>query len=281
VTPDGSFLVEDFIDAITSQLDRVQDALRVKAVNRPLTYALKDLAQELKVSVMVDPDGRVRFRASGPHEVGASVVHLSFTTITKPMIEENTVSLAASRAPTLEEAGFAPDERRRLERVGVHNVAQLQRLGASAGMQAAARLSALPVDRLKRALSLGRPTVNAIRPLPAPPLPHDAQPAPAPRPAAPLLRVPAGSRRLLVAGRQLAGEDGTAAVRLNNRPLTVAEADDERIVVELPEACEGGAFELELPGGHVLAYELTIDDGDERTAAPGADDRWAPSGNGR
>ena len=56
---DGSFLVEEFIDAITSQLDRVQDALRVKAVNRPLTYALKDLSLELKVFVDMDEQGNV------------------------------------------------------------------------------------------------------------------------------------------------------------------------------------------------------------------------------
>ena len=48
---EGSFRVEDFIQAITAQLDRVQDALRLKAVNRPLTYALKDLAMDLKVFV--------------------------------------------------------------------------------------------------------------------------------------------------------------------------------------------------------------------------------------
>ena len=44
-----SFLVEEFIDAITTQLDRVQDSLRVKAVNRPLTYALKGEKQHAEL----------------------------------------------------------------------------------------------------------------------------------------------------------------------------------------------------------------------------------------
>ena len=43
---DSSFRCEDFLEAITSQLDRTQDALRLKAVNRPLTYAIRDFSLE-------------------------------------------------------------------------------------------------------------------------------------------------------------------------------------------------------------------------------------------
>ena len=92
----AGFLVEDFITSITTQLDRVQDALRLKAVNRPLTYALKELHLELKVFVDMDAQGHVMLRAAGPNEAGASTLAMDFTTITKPMIEENTISLAAT-----------------------------------------------------------------------------------------------------------------------------------------------------------------------------------------
>ena len=102
---DGSFLVEEFLDAIASQLDRTQDALAFKAVNRPLTYAIKDFNLQLQVFVEMDADGSVRLRSSGPNETGASTISIGFTTITKPMIEENTVALAASRTPSLAEAG--------------------------------------------------------------------------------------------------------------------------------------------------------------------------------
>src|SRR5262245_60330431 len=145
VVGEGSFLVEDFINAITSQLDRVQDALRLKAVNRPLTYALKDLSLDLQVFVEMDGQGSIRFRTSSPNETGASTVHLSFTTITKPMIEENTISLAVTRSPLLHEIGFDEEEQKRLEQLGVRNAAQLERLGTSTGAKAVARLSGIPV----------------------------------------------------------------------------------------------------------------------------------------
>src|SRR5512142_1375762 len=96
----GAFLVEEFINAVSTQLDRVQDALRLKAVNRPLTFALKDFSLDLQVFAEMDGEGNVRFRAAAPNESGASTLRRSFTTTTRPMIEENTISLAQTRSPT-------------------------------------------------------------------------------------------------------------------------------------------------------------------------------------
>ena len=179
-SPGAAFLVDDFITSITTQLDRVQDALRIKAVNRPLTYALRELHLELKVFVDLDNQGQVLLRAAGPNETGASTLALDFTTITKPMIEENTVSLAATRSTPLDKLGLAPEEQMRLERLGVSNLAQLERLKGSTGVSTVARLAELPVDRVRRALQAGLPQLGGAAPGPRPP------PAPQPpRPAAP------------------------------------------------------------------------------------------------
>jgi len=147
VANENAFSVEDFLNAITTQLDRVQDALRLKAVNRPLTYALKDLQLELKVFVDLDATGNVRFRPAGPNEAGASSVQLAFTTITRPMIEENTISLASTRSAPLGELGLSGEEQQRLERVGVRNLAQLNALNATAGAKTISRLSDVSAER--------------------------------------------------------------------------------------------------------------------------------------
>jgi len=257
VGAETSFLVDDFIDSITTQLDRVQDALRIKAVNRPLTYALKELSLELKVFVELDPRGKVRFRTSGPNEAGASVVHLGFTTITKPMIEENTVSLAASRSPSLEEAGLGEDERRSLERYGVRTVAQLQKLGSTTGISAVSRLSAVSADRLKAALMLGQPRIDAIGPVkPVRPQPTTPQPT---QPSRPPIVVGPSPKRLQISGRNLIGDIGPPVVKLKGQPLSIAEADDERLVIDIPEEARGGALELEMPDGSVMSYELALE----------------------
>ena len=342
---EGSFLVEDFINAITSQLDRVQDALRLKAVNRPLTYALKDLALELQVFVELDSEGRVRFRTSGPNETGASTVRIGFTTITKPMIEENTISLAVTRSPQLSELGLDPEEQKRLEQLGVRNAAQLQRLGNSTGTKTVARLAGISVERVQQALELGRPQVTKVgperpqgppppktapppkvktaeptRPPAAPPPVKGSAPVKGPPPVAPPvkpvrppragvfepprefrppafdappqaappavtqppkfgpsaggavrapdIKVAPGTRRLSVFGQNLIGEGGAPEVRLGGRALDIAEADDERLVVEMPDGAEGGALEVLLPDGQQLTYNLSFE-GDAPGGAPG------------
>lgn len=294
---DGSFLVEDFINAITSQLDRVQDALRLKALNRPLTYALKDLALELKVFVEMDEQGNVRFRTSGPNEAGASVVNLGFTTITKPMIEENTISLAATRSASLDELGLAPEERQRLERVGVRNLAQLTRLGASTGVKAVARLADVSEDRLRQALARGQPRLSAVVPeaphrppvkspraqkpsVVTPPPSMARAPAqvkvppaasPAFEPKTSVVKIAPGTRRMNLIGANLMGADGEPTVKLNSQTLTIAEADSDRLVVDIPQDFTGGALEVSLPNGSVVVYELSLD-GDEESL------EWSPDG---
>lgn len=278
---DAAFLVEDFLGAITSQLDRTQDALKLKAVNRPLTYAIKDFDMELKVFVDMDQEGKVRFRPPAVGETGASSIKIGFTTITRPMIEENTVEMALTRSPTLAEAGVPEEERRRLERLGVRNTAELQRLRSRAGTDGIARMSDVPVDRLKAALAFGRPKVNDVRPFPPQPAPAPVPsppvaspppprptptPTPAPRPLPPKIFVPAGSPRIELVGRNMLGA-GVPQFRLGGAPLSVAEADDERIVVNLPDdGAASGTLEVDHGDGDVDTYELATED------------PWAPVG---
>jgi len=308
VASDQSFPVEEFIDAITSQLDRVQDALRLKAVNRPLTYALKDLELELKVYVELDERGQVRFRTSGPNESGASTVHLSFTTITKPMIEENTVSLATSKSPTLQEVGFAPEEQRRLERLGVRSVAQLERLGASTSVSAVSRLTDIQLDRLRSALQFGRPKVTTVKPEKPPVVtPRPPAPIPSPKPVPVVERPPVvkppvkppvvaqprppvvpprvvkvtpGATRLRVGGENLLiSEQGAPSVSLNDVALDMVQADDDALVVQLPDDHTGGTLDVRMPDGEVMTWTLALgEDEAEEVALENGNgrDAWAP-----
>lgn len=271
----GSFLVEDFINSITVQLDKVQDALRVKSVNRPLTYALRDFSLDLQVFVELDTQGNVRFRNSAPNEAGASTVRLGFTTITKPMIDENTISLAVTRSPSLDEIGLAPEERRRLEQLGVHNAAQLQNLSSSTGTGTVARLADLRIDRLRQALDMGKPRVNQVAPdtTQPPPLFPPQQPPSTP----PIIRIPPGTPRLNLHGSGLIGVGGPATVRLNRKPLSVLQADDERLIVDLPETPRSGALEVTLPDGGQISYRLEVEPQDHRPRVSIHADRWEPA----
>jgi hypothetical protein len=363
VPNDGSFPIEDFIESITAQLDRVQDGLVVKGEIRPLVYALKDLTLDLQVFVELDSSGNVRFRPSGPNETGTSTVHLNFTTMTRPMIAENTIALSTVRTPSLADLGLAEQERRGLERLGIRNAAQLQKVGGATGTRAISHLSSVPMDRLRKILAGLRPTLSRIEPEPPPPPPVQpaprppapAHPAPPvrpvppvrpnrpdradgqvgrpsfpgrPRPGTVVTRPPAsrfpradaeigmlpdqplfdnrvaprppaagrpgapghadsdaehslepqpvvvrpGTRRIGLGGRNLIGETGPPTVRLNHQPLSISEADDGRVVVDLPPDWQEGALQVEMPDGNVLSFALV--------AAPDEPDLWQSQGTG-
>ena len=273
----SSFLVEDFINSITVQLDKVQDALRLKALNRPLTYALKDFSLDLQVFVDLDSEGNVRFRNVSPNETGASTVRLNFTTITKPMIEENTVSLAMTRSPSLDQLGLQADERSRLQKLGVFNAAQLQNLYHTTGGSAVSRLADLPIDRLRSALQMGKPQVSTVTPSRAP-APVFNAPAPTPtRPAPPVIRVSPDTSHLHLKGANLIGANGPAKVRFDNLQLEVTHADDDGLAVRLPEPARGGGLEVELPDGETMEYMLEVNTPHEPAAASNGD-QWTPRG---
>jgi hypothetical protein len=160
--------VDEFLQAIGEQLDRAQDSLAVKArTGRPLTWALKDMKVDLQVFVELDEQGQVLWRSAGPNETGASTVHLEFTTITRPMIEENTWSFLDDADPrSMEDLGAAADlsedDRRRLGRMGVRTVGQLRRLSSTTrNPKAVEAMVGIPVSRLEAALrASARPVVT-------------------------------------------------------------------------------------------------------------------------
>jgi hypothetical protein len=264
-----SFIVQDFLEAITSQLDRTQDALSLKAVNRPLTYAIRDFSLSLQVFVEMDDEGVVRFRSAGPNETGASTVSVGFTTITRTMIRENTVDIAESQGPTLNDAGLAPAEQRQLERLGVRNVAQLRRLSSESSESAVAQFADLPVNRLRAALQAGRPAVRSVQPE-APP------PRLAPDPAVQRVRVPPGTRRLRIDGENLDGLTSKGNASLDGVGVPIVEAGPSHAVVDLGSYDPRGRLDLRLGDGQTLSFQLG-DDVDEPVAGMANGAVWEPS----
>jgi hypothetical protein len=273
---DGSFLVEDFLEAITAQLDRTQDALRIKAVNRPLTYAIREFNLDLKVFVEMDKEGNVRFRSGGANEEGASTVRIGFTTMTRPMVEENTVSMAETSSPSLDELGLHGEERKKLERMGVRNATQLRRLKASAGAPTMARLSGVPLERLRSALDRSKPQVRSITPVnPQRPLSPSLPPQKTIDDKVnrlahnPVLRLSPNAQSLELGGSNLLSDGVPPDIRLNGLSLPIDSAEDHRIVAHLPHGAQAGVLEVETSEGDRQIYDVTLH--------PEANDPWSPT----
>ena len=154
---DSGVPLDLFIQALTEQLDKAQASMAIKAriARMPLTFAVKDVSIDLRAFVQM-VDDEVFLRPAGPGESDASTIKLALTTITKAMVEENAVDFKAEDPKfNLKQAlgdGISDDEQRRLERIGVRTITQLNELKATAGTDVIARLSRMPVNRLQQAM---------------------------------------------------------------------------------------------------------------------------------
>jgi hypothetical protein len=122
--------LRSFVEAVTSELDRAQDILRVKSLNRPLTYSVQDLKLNLNVFAEYDGDS-VRFRTAEPGEQGASQMEFKLGSITDRMVAETTRPLPTAEDVPLEElaeTNIEPEQRRTLKRLGVDSKRDIERL---------------------------------------------------------------------------------------------------------------------------------------------------------
>jgi hypothetical protein len=257
---DPGIPLEQFITALTSQLDRAQSAMAIKArLGYPLTFAVKDLTLDLRAHLEMT-GGAVQIRPAGPGDAEASTIHLSLTTITRPMIEENTLHVAAADPdePTMEEAleGWSPEERRRLEWAGVQTVSQLADL-QRANPTMVEKVASIPAMRLRSALErAARPLVREVIPEPQPRV-GGVSPA----------------TRLRIRGLNLV-RDGAVQVSLGGEAVRVIEASPRELLVE-PASGLAGTLEVSTTQGLSTTMQLLALD---PAPAPRADAPAAPGG---
>jgi hypothetical protein len=234
-----AYAIEDFLQALTAQLDRTQDilAFKVRGTGRPLTWALKDLSIDLRVFIEVDGSGKVLLRSAGPNEEGASTVHLNLTTITRPMVEENTSSfhedvdprsLADLRAASnLDEA-----DQRKLDWMGIRTMGQLKKISAETSPQSMESMMGIPVNRLRAALeAASRPAVTGQE----------------------VVQTQDGVTLLRVHGANLSDGFGTE-VKLAGDPVEVLEAKPHQLLVRPLEHHEQGPLEVLVAGKRATGY---------------------------
>lgn len=256
MTGDTTLPLEHFIQAVQSQLDNAQAAMAMKArnLNLPLTFAIKDITLDLRAHVDFTRS-EIRIRPAGPSDKEASVFHLVFTAITRPMIEENAIAFTEDpQDRSLDEFKdeLSDEERKRLEWSGVRTVSKLRELQERGADRTVERITGLPVERLRRALA----RTSA-------PMVTDVSPAEQPEGASPDL--PA---RVRLRGRNLV-RHGPPRVTIGGEPVSVVSAGDREVVIA--------------PQPHQLAGELTLATSPELATSTAFDLRpfWPAGHNGQ
>lgn len=121
-----SWKLETFIDNLTVELDKVRETLAVKALNKPLTYSVKDVELELQIFPEFDGDD-IRFLTAKPGQQGASKVSLQLGSITDRQVRETSKTPRVDDISIEEVEDIDPQTKKELRKMGVTSVDDLKK----------------------------------------------------------------------------------------------------------------------------------------------------------
>lgn len=126
-----SWKLNSFLDSLILELDRAQDTLALKGINRRLTYTVRDLSLELQL--FPDFDGReLRFTNAGPGDTGAAKIAFQLGSITDRQIRETTREPPSKDDIAIEVVDDIDDDtKRELRKIGVTTVNDIERMERS------------------------------------------------------------------------------------------------------------------------------------------------------
>jgi hypothetical protein len=181
--------LNSFLDSLILELDRAQDTLAVKGINRRLTYTVENLGLELQLFPEFD-GGEIRFTTARPGETGAAKVSFNLGSITDRQIKEVTNEpLTADDVAITEVEGLDDETKTRLQRIGVTSAKDLERMQRKNVDLAKVSDSRVDYAKLANVINRAKRRVNA---------PTVA--------AASLTRGAEGKPVLAIQGRNLAGD---------------------------------------------------------------------------
>jgi hypothetical protein len=120
--------LEDFVDSLVVELDKTRETLAVKAINKPLSYTVKEVALDLNIFPTFDGD-KVSFVTAQPGQQGSSKVSIQLNSITDQQIRATTKAPVVRKGDVaIEDMPVAKATKQKLERLGVSSVDDLKQI---------------------------------------------------------------------------------------------------------------------------------------------------------
>ncbi|WP_137846503.1 hypothetical protein [Microbacterium sp. 2FI] len=117
--------LEDFVDSLVVELDKTRETLAVKAINKPLSYSVKEVSLDVN-AFPTYAEGSVRFVTARPGEEGSSRLSIQLNSITDQQVRASTKD--RSDAPSAERLEVDEPTRTKLRRIGVSSLEDLKDL---------------------------------------------------------------------------------------------------------------------------------------------------------
>jgi hypothetical protein len=123
--------LESFLDSLIIELDKARETLAVKAINKPLTYAVKDVSLEMQLFPSFDGEN-VQFVTAQPGETGASKIAIQLGSITDQQIRKTTKGPVTKDDLSIDlVAGIDDEVKQSLRKIGVNSVNDLAEIEKS------------------------------------------------------------------------------------------------------------------------------------------------------
>lgn len=126
-TENTAWQLEDFVDSLVVELDKTRETLAVKAINKPLSYTVKDLALDLNIFPSYDGD-QVKFITAQPGQQGASKVTIQLGSITDQQVRATTKVPGAKNDINIDEIDIDKATKKQLRKLGVNSVDDLKQI---------------------------------------------------------------------------------------------------------------------------------------------------------
>jgi hypothetical protein len=124
-TENSAWMLEELVDSLVVELDKTRESLAVRAINKPLTYTVKELALDLNIFPSYDGD-QVRFVTAQPGEQGASKVTIQLGSITDQQVRATSKAPVAKADMGIADISVDKATRKRLRTLGVTSVSDLK-----------------------------------------------------------------------------------------------------------------------------------------------------------
>jgi len=122
-----SWQLEDFVDSLVVDLDKTRETLAVKAINKPLTYTVKEVALDLFIFPSYDGD-QVSFVTAQPGQEGASKVTIQLGSITDQQVRATSKVPGGKNDIDLADIDVDRKTRKQLRKLGVNSSEDLKAL---------------------------------------------------------------------------------------------------------------------------------------------------------
>ncbi|NMH88787.1 hypothetical protein [Flavivirga algicola] len=127
-TANRSWNLESFLDSLIVELDKARETLAIKAINKPLTYAVKDVNLEMQLFPSFDGDN-VSFITAQPGQEGASKIAIQLGSITDQQIRKTTKEPTTTQDVSIDLIDeIDTDTKNTLRKIGVTSVNDLDKI---------------------------------------------------------------------------------------------------------------------------------------------------------